>query len=261
MFKIDMAQFAAAFERLKQAATPRQQLNFDALRRELLHAVHANLQVFEHERDVYAPGDLQVYIAPADADALRRKGLFELFRQKLEKSVGEHIAKRKYQLSTHVAVRLADDANLEPGYVRIEVAFQECDANVRRTIIRPPKEHALAVLEALNGPHQGDEIPLTRALCLIGRVSDESHPEIGIDDTKGYVSRRHAEIARKGPDFTLRDLRSSNGTWLVRADGQKKRVEGEPVTLESGIVIAIADEYLYKFTVRRRHEAETRVHP
>ena len=238
---------------------PRQGVNFDALRRELIHAVHANLQEFESDKDVYAPSDFQVFIAEQDADQLTQQGLFDLFREKLRKIVQEHIGKRGFKTNAPVSVHLSGDRGLEAGYLRVEISFKQRDHNIRRTIIRPPMEETLAVLEAMNGPRKGQQIPLTRAVSLIGRLSEESHPEIGIEDSNGYVSRKHAEIERRGACFTLRDLQSANGTWLVKPDGSKERVEKDPLALESGMVIAVADEYLLKFVLQDRCETQVRV--
>ena len=44
---------------------------------------------------------------------------------------------------------------------------------------------------------------------VIGRLPEV---EIFLDDSN--VSRRHAEVTRRGPDLVLRDLGSTNGTKL-----------------------------------------------
>ena len=54
------------------------------------------------------------------------------------------------------------------------------------------------------------EVPLDQAdVISIGRTDENA---VALEQTK--VSRRHAEVVRKGDAFVLRDLHSTNGTWL-----------------------------------------------
>jgi hypothetical protein len=66
-----------------------------------------------------------------------------------------------------------------------------------------------ARLLAYGGPGKGGEYPLTGEEMLIGR---DPQAEISVDDAS--MSRRHAAIIRRGGAFFLRDLGSSNGTYL-----------------------------------------------
>ncbi len=72
------------------------------------------------------------------------------------------------------------------------------------------------------------EVPLEDAdQVSIGRSDDNTIPL-----TLGNVSRRHAEVVRKGGIFILRDLGSTNGTWL------KEQKVGE-VVLQDGDVFRV----------------------
>ncbi|MFM8563332.1 MAG: FHA domain-containing protein [Acidimicrobiia bacterium] len=66
-----------------------------------------------------------------------------------------------------------------------------------------------ATLMVRSGPQAGERFVLTTALTKLGR-----HPEsdISLDDIS--VSRRHAEIARQGDEYVLRDAGSLNGTYV-----------------------------------------------
>lgn len=64
-------------------------------------------------------------------------------------------------------------------------------------------------LLAYGGPGKGGEFPLSGDEILIGR---DPKAHIAIDDPS--MSRRHAMIVRRGGRFHLRDLGSSNGTYL-----------------------------------------------
>ncbi len=68
-----------------------------------------------------------------------------------------------------------------------------------------------AMLVVKRGPNAGSRFLLDKDLTTAGR-----HPEsdIFLDDVT--VSRRHAELARSGERFVVRDVGSLNGTYLNR---------------------------------------------
>lgn len=69
----------------------------------------------------------------------------------------------------------------------------------------------LAVLVVKRGPQAGSRFSLDTPVTTAGR-----HPEsdIFLDDIT--VSRRHAEIERRGDAYRVRDVGSLNGTYLNR---------------------------------------------
>lgn len=74
---------------------------------------------------------------------------------------------------------------------------------------QPPAGTALLVVK--RGPNAGSRFLLDAPVTTAGR-----HPEsdIFLDDVT--VSRRHAEFAREGDRFLVRDVGSLNGTYLGR---------------------------------------------
>ncbi len=68
---------------------------------------------------------------------------------------------------------------------------------------------------------RGDEteFPIRFARTVVGRSQDSSEvPDIDLATVKrgvDRVSRRHAEIIQRGPDFFIRDLGSMNGTFIA----------------------------------------------
>ena len=68
-----------------------------------------------------------------------------------------------------------------------------------------------ALLRVDHGPNAGSRFLLDADLTTVGR-----HPssDIFLDDVT--VSRRHAEFAREGSTFVVRDVGSLNGTYLNR---------------------------------------------
>ncbi len=73
-------------------------------------------------------------------------------------------------------------------------------------------------LAFLSGPRSGDVYALERPTVLIGR--EGAGGGAGIELADGQVSRAHAIVECHGPRFVLRDLESSNGTFV---DGQRIR--------------------------------------
>jgi hypothetical protein len=89
-------------------------------------------------------------------------------------------------------------------------------------------------------PVSSSTIALTASTALIGRTSQSKqlHPEIALDGDTG-VSRRHAQlVCAADGSWTVVDLGSSNGTYVVPAgEAPSHDVEALPV----GIPRALAD--------------------
>jgi len=64
-------------------------------------------------------------------------------------------------------------------------------------------------LVGLEGPYQGQAIPLAASELTIGRSEDNAVRVEGM-----LVSRHHARIVRQGNDYVLYDLESMNGTYV-----------------------------------------------
>ncbi|HEV2361575.1 MAG TPA: FHA domain-containing protein [Acidimicrobiales bacterium] len=83
------------------------------------------------------------------------------------------------------------------------------------------------VLVVKRGPDTGSKFPLDSEITRIGRHPDS---DIFLDDIT--VSRRHAELARHGPSYTVKDVGSLNGTYVNR-----ERIE--EATLSNGDEVQI----------------------
>lgn len=84
-------------------------------------------------------------------------------------------------------------------------------------------------LVVISGRYRGHRIPIQKELLRIGR---DRSCDIPLDDEA--ASRVHMEIARKGGQFVIRDLRSTNGTYLNDA-----RITESP--LQNGDRISVGD--------------------
>ena len=79
---------------------------------------------------------------------------------------------------------------------------------------------------------------------VVGRFDPDTGPievDLGQLPESGYVSRRHAEVSlQSAGQWSIKDLGSSNGTFVKSADGQFERITDEHV-LQSGDVIAFGN--------------------
>ena len=95
----------------------------------------------------------------------------------------------------------------------------------------------MAIIVRSGGGRAGEAYVLERERLTIGRSPDA---DIFLDDVT--VSRRHAELVRRGRGFTIEDLGSLNGTFVNR-----RRVEKD--TLEDGDEVQIGK---YRLTFLER---------
>jgi pSer/pThr/pTyr-binding forkhead associated (FHA) protein len=93
--------------------------------------------------------------------------------------------------------------------------------------------HSPAFLYVERGPGVGQLLPVKQGVLVLGRASTSDlrlqHPSI---------SRRHAQLTRRGDRLTLKDLGSQNGTYVNRT-----RLSGE-VELRSGDELALGNAIL-----------------
>ena len=79
---------------------------------------------------------------------------------------------------------------------------------------------------------------------VIGRFDPDTGPievDLGQLPESGYVSRRHAELSQQSSgQWSIKDLESSNGTFVKSGAGQFERITDEHM-LQSGDVIAFGN--------------------
>lgn len=100
----------------------------------------------------------------------------------------------------------ADDAREEATLINSEKELELTLAQM--TVPISLNETSLPRL-VVHAPDRTWEVPLTGDDCTIGRSSSNN---LALDYLK--TSRSHARIERKGSDFILRDLQSTNGTYI-----------------------------------------------
>lgn len=192
--------------------------------------------VISRDRTV-VPNSFLVDLAPEDYERLSVHE--STLRGELADLVRDFCEQQGYSLPGPAAVAFAEDDELDTGVFRVRsetkaavivanpggVRFVDSGPVQTRTVhIRGTDLQPRLVID-------GRSYPLTQPTVRIGRGSDV---DIRIDDPG--VSRHHAEISL-GTDVTLRDLDSTNGTYV---DGVAVRVttlyDGAEVRLGTTVV-------------------------
>jgi pSer/pThr/pTyr-binding forkhead associated (FHA) protein len=102
-------------------------------------------------------------------------------------------------------------------FMPVEAAGELAEEELTVTIEELAEGTGMLVVK--RGPNAGSKFLLDAAVIRVGRHPDS---DIFLDDIT--VSRRHAEIVRRGGGFAVRDVGSLNGTYLNR-----ERVEEAPL--------------------------------
>lgn len=152
----------------------------------------------------------------------------------------DYAAEQRYTLLGSVRVTLTEDDALETGIFRVR---SESRAEVVAAVPAAPPAATGTAGAGGSAPVtqpqleiNGSLYPLARAITRLGRGSDT---DIRIDDPG--VSRHHCEVV-VGTDVVLRDLNSTNGTWvngervteLVLTEGTAIQMGGTTLVFRSG---------------------------
>jgi len=106
-----------------------------------------------------------------------------------------------------------------------------------------------SVIRAESGPLAGQSFALDRSPFSIGRSADN---DLVVPDT--LVSRQHSGLELQGDRWLLRDLGSSNGTFLNR-----QAVKDSPQPLRDGDLVGIGDS-VFRFTTQLQQVTQAQGH-
>ena len=113
----------------------------------------------------------------------------------------------------------------------------------------PTPATAHARLAIHRGRAAGKEFPLSEDEAYIGRWDADGgiFPDVDLDadDPEAKVSRRHARITRRGEQYFIEDLGSTNGTFINRG---RRLLPGDRQPLQDGDELIIGKTFL-KFQV------------
>jgi pSer/pThr/pTyr-binding forkhead associated (FHA) protein/uncharacterized protein YgiM (DUF1202 family) len=100
----------------------------------------------------------------------------------------------------------------------------------------------MSEIHFINGPMKGRAFDLKEEITVLGRAS-ECH--ISIHETS--VSRKHAQIHRKGQTLYIEDLNSQNGTWVnghpINSGFQVSLKEGDTLAL-GNICMSVGEPFM-----------------
>ncbi|HVG97413.1 MAG TPA: DUF3662 and FHA domain-containing protein [Chloroflexota bacterium] len=180
------------------------------------------------------PNQFAIALAPKDYDDVQ--GFVDALQRELERFVSERAAERGYSLLAAPRVTIAPESSLSSGVFTVRATMldaavppppggqaaasdetlppalmpQEARTRAMRPLempIGPAGVEALYLVGSLNGRRM--TWPLSGKRVRIGRGLDN---EVVLEDAS--VSRHHAEITREDGVTEVRDLGSTNGTWV-----------------------------------------------
>jgi hypothetical protein len=179
------------------------------------------------------PNQYAIALAPKDFDDVQ--GFVDALQRELERFITERAAERGYSLLAPPRVTIAAESALSSGVFTVRATMldaaapppperetappgavpgpllpQETRTRAMRPLempIGPAGVEPLYLVGSLNGRRM--TWPLSGKRVRIGRGLDN---EVVLDDAS--VSRHHAEITREDGVTEVRDLGSTNGTWI-----------------------------------------------
>jgi hypothetical protein len=132
---------------------------------------------------------IRVWLGPADAQ--RFEGFQKALVTELEETVRQHAVSEGYSFVGPVKVEIFIDDDLKAGLVEVKSEFVGGESQPR-LIVSDGRSYAV-----------GD------APLVIGRS-----PEVAVVVNDANVSRQHAEVWRTAEGVAVRDLQSTNGTYV-----------------------------------------------
>ncbi len=159
-----------------------------------------------------APNHFRVAVSPADHKNF--ESYSQALLRELSEAVREHARDEGYGFVGPVHVELDTDESLGPGEFLVGGEMVEAPGGA-------------AVGSLLLG--DGRRVPVGEDPVTIGRLPD---CDVVLSDPN--VSRRHAEVRRRGNDFVVIDLSSTNGTRVNGAGVRERRLnDGDEITFGS----------------------------
>ncbi len=185
---------------------------------------------------VFAPNTYEVSLNPREYED------FDRYRNSLEREMSSHLQERaramNLSLISRPQVKLISDERVRVGSVHVSSWLQDMDSGeglgqveftqpIEIQRVRRTQQPQTATLTVVAGPHSGRRYSLPSSGVRLGRGTDN---EVVLEDPR--VSRNHAEVFMRGNEWALRDLGSTNGTY-VNGYGIRERA------LESGDRISL----------------------
>ncbi len=136
-----------------------------------------------------SPNQIRVWLSPEDAD--RFEGFQKVLISELAETVRQHAISEGYNFVGPVEVEVFIDDDLHRGDVAVQTDFAAGEAEPRLLL------------------DDGRTFRLGDKPLIVGRS-----PEVEVVINDANVSRRHAEFWRTADGVAVRDLQSTNGTFV-----------------------------------------------
>jgi len=136
-----------------------------------------------------SPNQIRIWLGPEDA--ARFDGFQKALVSELEETVRQHAVSEGYSFVGPVAVEIFIDDDIKSGDMSVKTEFVGGEAQPRLIA------------------SDGRTFPVGEHPIIIGRSPDVA---VVVNDTN--VSRRHAEVWRTSEGVAVRDLQSTNGTFV-----------------------------------------------
>lgn len=173
---------------------------------------------------VYVPNRYEVGLSPRDYS--RFESYQAVMATELENLLISYIKEKGYVVLDRPRIRLAEAERLREGEFWIKPTMEgELPARgepvrTREGILRRSGAGGPASLELLDSGDASPVFTVDREQVMLGRVAEN---DIVLPDPN--VSRVHARVERRGGEFLITDLDSTNGTWV-----NEKRVSEEELS-------------------------------
>lgn len=175
-------------------------------------------------KEVWVPNRFVLHLSPDDMEKMA--GMEKALSKELEQVVIDGASERGYELVARAEVVFDTDESLRRGAFQVESEITE--ETGPPTSGGPVRSGGAGPSLVLMEDGQAlREYGLTTEPATIGRLAG---CEIEIHDPG--ASRRHAEVRRRGSEFVLTDLGSTNGTLVNNATVRERVLEhGDRITI------------------------------
>ncbi len=174
-------------------------------------------------REVWVPNRYTLHLSAEDRE--RFASMEGALIRELETVVRDGARERGYGLVARPEVVFETGERMKRGDLRVAAELSEAPgaATGEQPAVAPAEGGAARLILA----GDGQEWQLDRDVLVIGRLAGS---EVEIQDPG--ASRRHAEIRRRGEDFLVVDLGSTNGTLLNDAPvSEATLADGDRITI------------------------------
>lgn len=170
----------------------------------------ANASVVSRDR-ILVPNRFEIFLAPGDFGRL--KLISDRLKLELAAQANEHAKKQGYQFAGALGLELKESSQLHVGQVQIMASSP---------VSEPGEVQWVPTLELLG---DGLQFNLHKTRTTVGR---DSSSDIQINDSS--LSRQHFELVWDGKRAGIRDLGSTNGTFVGGV-----RISEQPLASDSTI--------------------------